>query len=122
MSETTNKKTKKTPVATAEAAGAPTPAKNDKKAAKEAAARVAENDKFYFVGKPVEGAKKPAPQAQGIINIIEAAGKPGITRSELVKSMEGVITTKQPLGRILSYYQKPLIEGGYIRHEAASAA
>lgn len=81
---------------------------------KEAAARAASNDRFTYLGQVVEGAKKLAPQAQGIVNLIQAKGKKGITRSELVASMEGVIQTKQPLGRILSYYQKEIAEKGYV--------
>lgn len=96
------------------------PANTDKSAAKEAAQRAAENDRFVYAGKVVEGAKKLAPQAQNIVNLIQAAGKKGITRSELVKGMEGVVTTRQPLGRILSYYQKEIQEKGHVTMERAA--
>lgn len=93
---------------------APTPtskeAKKEEKAKKEA---TASNDIFTYRGELAENAKKLAPQAQGIVNIVEAAGKKGLTRAALVEQMSGVVTTRQPLGRILSYYQKALIENGY---------
>lgn len=85
--------------------------------AREARERSARLDRFIFKGELVEGAKKLAPQAQQIVNLIEAAGDEGITRQDLVKDMEGVVETRQPLGRILSYYQKAMIEQGYITVE-----
>lgn len=92
----------------------------DKATAKAAAERTAENDVFTVGEGPSEGAKKLAPQAQQIVNLVEAAGKKGVTRKALVESMDGVVTTKQSLGRILSYYQKPLIDGGYLALEKAA--
>lgn len=79
-----------------------------------AIARAASNDKFVYLGKVVEGAKKLAPQAEQIVNLIQAAGKTGITREALVKKMEGVVTTKQPLSRILGYYQKEIQDKGHV--------
>lgn len=58
--------------------------------------------------------KKIAPQAAVIVNIVKAAGKNGITRGELVKSMEGVVQTRQPQERIFAYYQKMLVEDGFL--------
>ena len=71
------------------------------------------NDKFVRVlgadGKGVPANKpKVAPQLQCIANTIEAAGLDGITRADLVKALTGVIVTRQPVGRIVSYYQKDL--------------
>lgn len=56
---------------------------------------------------------KMAPQALAIAKIVEAAGTEGITRSDLVRQMEGVVVTRQPQGRILSYYQKALLDSGF---------
>lgn len=106
-------KTTKTPAAPAAAAPA-NPAKAE-------AERIAQNDKFVWLGKVVEGAKKLAPQAQNIVNLIQAAGKSGITRVDLVAKMNGVVQTRQPLGRILSYYQKEIQEKGYVTVEKAVA-
>lgn len=84
-----------------------------KRAAKEATAA---NDRFVFVKAPEKG----APQMKAIVTILEAAGTAGLTRAELVKKMEGVVTTRQPLGRILSYYVPEMKEHGYISMTAAS--
>ena len=78
---------------------------------REAKASAAAGDKFTFAGEPTS---KLAPQAQGIVNIIKEAGKKGCSRAELVAAMEGVITTRQPMQRILAYYQKQLIEVGAV--------
>ena len=56
---------------------------------------------------------KVAPHAAAIAKIVEAAGTAGISRKDLVSQMEGIVITKQPLARILSYYQKLLIENGF---------
>lgn len=83
-------------------------------AAREARERGAKNDVFTYSGQIAEGAKALAPQAQAIVNIIQSHKAKGIRREDLVKEMEGVVTTKQPLTRILSYYQSALITSGYI--------
>lgn len=77
------------------------------------------NDKFVFVVSKIEG-KKLAPQAQGIVDLLEKAGEAGLTRAQLVDAMKGVIQTRQPEGRILSYYQKTLVEGGFVKIEEAA--
>jgi len=82
-----------------------------------------ENDRFtrVFIDgkgapalKPDGTAQKVAPQLQAIANTLEAVGEAGCTRKELVEklSVPGVLTTKQPVGRILSYYQKDLVNFG----------
>lgn len=75
------------------------------------------NDRFVRVfvdGKPKDPSKKVAPQAQVIINTIEAAGPGGVTREELVKNLTGVLVTQQPPSRILSYYQKLIVQVGAV--------
>lgn len=81
-------------------------------------ARVAQGDRFTFVADLAKG----APQAKGIVNILKAAGPKGMTRTELTAAMKGVITTKQPEGRILSYYQKDLMAAGAITIVQATSA
>jgi hypothetical protein len=63
---------------------------------------------FVHTGK--EPTCKLAPQAAGIVNILKEAGKEGLNRADLTAAMDGVIETRQPQGRILSYYQKLLVE------------
>lgn len=106
----------------------------DKAAAKAARETAAGKDKFVRVfadGVAVKPTKdkdgtrvdqKFAPQAQEIVNILEVAGEAGLTRAELVKKMEGVVKTRQPLGRILSYYQKDLVNSGAVAIVASTAS
>jgi hypothetical protein len=61
---------------------------------------------------------KLAPQAQAIANIVKAAGPAGLTRKDLVAQMDGVVTTRQPQGRILSYYQKTLTDKEFVTIES----
>lgn len=73
---------------------------------------IAQGDKFVFIRKP----EKPvAPQAQTIIATIESHGEDGVSRPELVKELTTVLTTRQPAERILTYYQKTLVDGGAIK-------
>lgn len=109
------KQTKKSaePTETPAAEGTPAPAAPPK----------GENDVFTRVfvngaGAPplkADGsARRIAPQLLAIANTIEAAGEAGISRKDLVEklSVPGVLTTRQPVGRILSYYQKDLVNFG----------
>lgn len=79
--------------------------------AKEAKKAKAEKDTFKYVK---ESESKLPPQAQGIVNILKAAGKKGLSRTDLIGAMDGTITTKQPMSRILTYYQKRLEETGAV--------
>lgn len=102
------------------------PGKSLGEQAKERAARkktIAQKDVFRFVKK----SEKPlAPQAQVIVNTIEAAGDGGIVRPELIEALGPVLTTRQPVERILVYYSATLVDMGLIevinpeRSEAAS--
>ena len=99
---TMSKKTKAATAATTQDAQLPGQGAALAEARKNAAA-AAQKDQFVFVKK---AEAKIAPQAQTILNTIEAAGT--ITREELVKALTGVLQTRQPVGRIVSYYQKLL--------------
>lgn len=76
------------------------------------------NDVFHRTlgadGKPAAPSKKLPPQAQTIVNAVEAAGKKGIGRKDLNAALEGVLQTRQPVGRIVTYYQKLLQEVGAV--------
>lgn len=54
--------------------------------------------------------KRLAPQLVVIAEEIAQAGESGITRKDLIAALEtsGALKTKQPVGRIVSYYQKDL--------------
>lgn len=82
------------------------------------------NDVFKRVfagGKAVAPTGKVPPQAMVIINTLEAAGKDGLSRTELNKNLTGVLVTKQPVGRIVTYYQKLLVECGAVTRTAGAA-
>ena len=81
--------------------------KPDASEAREARKAKKDADTFTYVGEPE---KNLPPQAAAILNIVKEAGKKGISRKDLVAAMEGVVTTRQPLSRILTYYQKRLVE------------
>lgn len=70
-------------------------------------------DHFIFVQK---NTGKLAAQAQIILNHIEAAGEAGITKKDLVDQLtkDEKFITRQPVERVLTYYQRPLIDGGYV--------
>lgn len=106
-------KNTKSPSAAATGAAATDPAAAAN-AAKQAAERAAANDVFKYRGEVVAGSKKLAPQAQNIVNLIQAAGENGITRENLLKQQVGVVVTRQPQSRILGYYQKEIQEKGYV--------
>lgn len=88
------------------------------------------NDRFtrvYVDGNPAPSlkedgsAKKLAPQAQVIVDTIAEFGTEGVTRKDLVAKLEadGKLKTKQPVGRILSYYQKDIVKFGTVTHVKA---
>ena len=92
--------------------------------AKARAFRSGKNDKFipvYEGGKPKEPTGKLAPQAKTILNAIIAGGREGITREKLVANLgNGVLVTKQPVARILSYYVQDLKDSGAVKVEEAA--
>lgn len=69
------------------------------------------NDKFVFQKDLAEG-QKFAPQALLIVKHVKAANT--ITRDQLCEelSKDPEFKTKQPVGRIVSYYQKDLVNAG----------
>ena len=77
---------------------------------KEKAAR-GNNDKFVFQKDLAEG-QKFAPQALLIVKHVKAHNS--ITRDQLCEelSKDPEFKTKQPVGRIVSYYQKDLVNAG----------
>lgn len=103
-------------------ASAPTSAPESVKpavtATKTAAAKVAKIDKLFFLNAVKEG-DKLAPQARVIVNVLaenDTSGT-GVTRDDLVTALVGKLNTRQPEARILTYYQKTLVEAGYIKVE-----
>lgn len=95
-----------------EAAGASGGADTTAKAEKKERAPV--NKVYEFVKDPGEG-QKLAPQAKLIVAEIKKAGK--INRADLVKALgaNGEFKTRQPIERIVTYYQKDLEAAGLIK-------
>lgn len=112
------KTTAKAPAA-AKAAATATPTEN-----KAATPAVPAKPKTVDVFKPLKAIAtdtKMAPQAKVIVNII-GTYPGGITRDDLVKALEGKIVTRQPIGRIVTYYQKTLADEGFISIEVVEVA
>ena len=59
-------------------------------------------------------AKTLAPQALVIFNIIHEAGDRGISKTELVGNLKGILKTKQPVERVLAYYSVLLKKDGLL--------
>jgi hypothetical protein len=64
-------------------------------------------------------AKRVAPQLQVIADVLAVCGEAGTTRADLVTALEGKLTTRQPISRIVSYYQKDLVNFGLATRVAA---
>lgn len=76
-------------------------------------------DHFVFVQDP-EG--KLAIQAQIILNHIKAAGPAGISKKALVDVLtkDEKFVTRQPVERVLTYYQRPLIDANLVISKQAA--
>jgi hypothetical protein len=74
---------------------------------------VPREEKVYTFVKAVPEDTKMPTQARAIVNVLEAAGE-GLKKSDLVTACDGKIETKQDLGRIVAFYQKRLVDEGFI--------
>jgi hypothetical protein len=92
---------------------APTAVEPPTSAAPAAAPKPAQKPDIFTFVKQVGKDEKLAPQARVIVNVLESAGKP-LDREAFVDSLKGKVQTRQPEGRILTYYQKLLVERGYL--------
>ncbi len=83
------------------------------------------NDRFIRSfgtdGKPTPLPKVP-PQVKVIVDGVEAAGKRGILRSELVTNITPTLITRQPPERIISYYEKKIVELGLVTIQRSASA
>lgn len=76
--------------------------------------------KYTLVKELAEGDKMPL-QCKQIIGILSKATNKTLNREELLAQMMPVIATRQPIERILGFYQSRLISGGFIKTEAIAA-
>lgn len=68
-----------------------------------------------------ENAKMPK-QCQQILEILGKAKDKTLSRSALLEEMKKVVETRQPIERILGFYQSRLVNGNYIRIAPAAPA
>lgn len=76
---------------------------------------------YKKVGDIADGGKKLPLQAQQTFDIIKEAGNAGIARETLLEKMKIVVVTRQPMERILGYYQPRLVSGNLIVVTAPAA-
>lgn len=81
---------------------------------------MAKTDNYVFKKDVAEGDKLP-PQAKGMLAILKPAGTAGLTGEKLCARMTeeskkegGLISTNQPVERIVAFYQKRLVDGGFM--------
>ena len=74
--------------------------------------RASENSLYVLKKEPKEDEKMPS-QMKGIIACLKKGGGE-IVRSTLVERLPSYLKTKQDAGRILQFYQKRLIDGGFM--------
>lgn len=99
----------------------PTPVTDKMAAVRAARASSSGSDLFVKVKEYQEDtSKRIAPQMKLIIETVQNAEK-GITREALEKTLTGKMVTRQPVGRVVAYYQKPMIDLGAITVQKASA-
>ena len=78
------------------------------------------NSSFTLLKGKEEGAKMPK-QCQQILEILATAKDKTLNREVLLAEMTKVVETRQPIERILGFYQSRLVSGNYIRITAAPA-
>jgi hypothetical protein len=81
------------------------------------------NIRYTFVKDPAEG-QKFAPQAVLIVKHIQNAGADGIAKADLIKALaaDEAFKTRQPIERIIGYYQKDLVNAGVISQGTSAPA
>lgn len=74
--------------------------------------------------RPLEAEEKAAPQMKAIIeSVIKDHGvDTPVTVDQIVASMEGNVSTRQPLARIFGYYAPKLEEAGIVSIERSEAS
>ena len=62
----------------------------------------------YKMARELTAEDKLQPQAKQMVDIIVAAGKDGIEKTALVAELTKVVKTRQPVERIVAFYQQKL--------------
>lgn len=84
---------------------------------KEAKPRVTKSDSRFVLLKELEPASKMPLQCKQIVGILSAAEGKTLTRTDLLTAMTPIISTRQPIERILGFYQSRLVSGDWVRIE-----
>lgn len=86
-----------------------------KKAAKP---RVVKSGSRFVLLKELEDTTKMPQQCKQIVGILSAAEGKAMLKEDLLTAMTPVISTRQPIERILGFYQSRLVSGNWVRIEA----
>jgi hypothetical protein len=78
------------------------------------------NSLFTLLKSKDENAKMPK-QCQQILEILAKAKDKTLSRNVLLEEMKKIVETRQPIERILGFYQSRLVSGNYVRITAAPA-
>jgi len=85
-------------------------------------ARVSKAGTKFILTKELDETTKMPLQCKQIIGVLSAAKNKTLNREDLIGAMTAVpIVTRQPMERILGFYQSRLISGGFIKTEAVVA-
>jgi len=74
--------------------------------------KTTDTDMFRVLDKKPEGLPKQAVQ---ILELMKTNGK-AMYIVDIIKAMQGVVKSKQPLERIFKYYKKQLVDGEWMEH------
>lgn len=74
----------------------------------------AKMQKWYFKADPKTQDELPK-QARQILSVVKDAGAKGIDRDAIGQTLRGIIKTKQPIDRVVSFYRSKLVGDGYVK-------
>ena len=77
--------------------------------------KVAKADSIFTLIKGKADNEKMPKQCQQILEVLAKAPGKALNREALLKAMTPIIETRQPIERILGFYQSRLVSGGYIK-------
>ena len=92
---------------------APPVAEVKKDAKKKEAAKTVKKTTFKVARKLTEDDKLPK-QMKVLYDVLAGAGKGGLSKEDWVKELKGKIETRQPIERIIGYYQSRMESAGMI--------
>lgn len=72
---------------------------------------------IYRIARKLTEDDKLPKQAKVLYDVLVTAGKKGLERDEFAKACEGKLETRQPMSRIIGYYQAKLESMGAITIE-----